>query len=78
MREKTKTLQIGKNGVTESMLEEIKTQLKKNKTIKVRILRSAKAGKSSREIAGEVAAHVDALLVDVRGNTFILKKGQIF
>lgn len=74
MKEKIKTLQIGKEGVTENVLGEIKTQLKNHRVLKVRILRSAKCDKSSKDIAGEVAEHVKANLVDVRGNTFILEK----
>ncbi len=74
MKEKIKTLQIGKTGVTENILGEIKTQLKKHKIMKVKILRSAKGDKDSKEIAGEVATHVKAKLLDVRGNTFILKR----
>jgi RNA-binding protein len=74
MKEKVKTLHIGKNGVTENLLDEIKNQLKKHRILNVRILRSAREDKKSRIIAQEVSHEVKAKLVGVRGNTFVLEK----
>ena len=74
MKEKTKTMQIGKQGITENVLGEIKKQLKDRKALHIRLLRSAKGDKNSKELAEEVAKHVKAHIVDVRGNTFTLEK----
>lgn len=74
MKEKLKILQIGKFGITENVLGEIKTQLKDHRKVKIKLLKSAKGEKSSKEIAEQVAAHVNAELLDARGNTFILAK----
>lgn len=74
MKEKLKTLQIGKFGITENVLGEIKTQLKDHRKVKIKLLKAAKGEKSSKELAAEVAKHVNAELLDVRGNTFVLAK----
>jgi RNA-binding protein len=67
-------LQIGKNGVTESFITEVKNQLKKSRVLKVRMLKSALEEKDRKEIAAEVAEKAKADLLDVRGHTFTLKK----
>lgn len=78
--EKTESLedvlvvQLGKAGVTDSFIEELKAQIKKKKTVKVKILRSAKGGKDRKEIAADVSRRCNAVLADVRGNTFVLTK----
>ncbi len=68
-------VRIGKNGVTEQVVEEIKRRLKKEGVIKVRVLRSLiKAGASIEEIASEVASKARAEVVDIRGHVFVLVK----
>ncbi len=47
---------IGKNGVTDSLIEEINRQLKDNKLIKVKILKSAMESMPREEIANKLAA----------------------
>jgi len=67
-------LQLGKGGVTDSLVAEICAQLKKKKVLKVRILKSALKDKNRRDIAAEVAARCRAELEDIRGHTFTLRK----
>lgn len=67
-------LQVGKNGITESFIMEVRTQLKHSRVLKVRILKSALGEKDRKEIASEVAEKARASLLDVRGHTFTLKK----
>jgi RNA-binding protein len=67
-------VQLGKAGITDSFIEEVRDQVKKKKTVKVKILRSAKGEKDREEIAAEVAKRCNAVLADVRGNTFVLTK----
>lgn len=74
MKEKIRTLQVGKYGLTENVLGEIKTQLKAHRFLKVRILKTAKGKKNTKQLAEEVAEHTDSKVIDVRGNTFILEK----
>jgi len=66
------TVRIGKNGITPTVLSEIEKQLDKNEVVKIKILKSALAEKKAKEVASEVAAKVDATLVEVRGHTFTL------
>lgn len=67
-------IQLGKNGVSDSFIAELKSQLKKNKVVKVKMLKSSRGEADGREIPKEVAAKLRAELVDVRGYTFILKR----
>jgi len=67
-------LHIGKGGVTDSVVVEIRAQLKKKKVLKIRMLKSALGERDRKEIASEVAARCGASLEDVRGHTFTLKR----
>jgi len=69
---------IGKKGVTEAVLLEIKARLEKKRVIKVKVLKKAleKEGMDRRELAKRVAEAVNAKLMGVRGRTFILYKPQ--
>ena len=65
-------INIGKNGVTDPIVSEIKEQMKGKSTIKIRILRNAPA--STADIAGEVVSKTGFNLVEVRGRTAILSR----
>ncbi len=67
---------IGKQGITENVIKEIERRLKDEEVIKVRVLRSFKraSGREIEDIAEEVAEKVNARVVDVRGNVFVLVK----
>lgn len=63
------TLHFGKDALTETWLAEFTEQLKRRKTLKVRFLAAARAGKDTKAWAEEVATRTGARLVDVRGFT---------
>lgn len=65
---------IGKQGLTNAVLEEIKRRLKKKKAIKVKLLKSAieVMGMDRRSIAQKVAEAVNARLIGIRGRTFVI------
>jgi len=67
---------IGKKGITEELIAEIKRQLKKRRVIKVRILPSCikVLNMDRREIAKRVAEKCNARLAGVRGYTFVIYK----
>ena len=68
MQDLKPTVWIGKQGCTETMIEEIVEQLKKRKMIKVKWLQNI-------EIDPEmVASQARATLVDVRGRTMVLEE----
>lgn len=65
---------VGKNGVTPSLIEELKRQLKDNKLIKVKLLKSAVEAMPREALARELADKAGAELIEVKGNTVVLFK----
>lgn len=71
-------INIGKRGLDKAVIEEIKRRLDMEKAIKIRLLKSARAKVSERDIE-ELAKRLGAIIADSRGYTFILiktKKGK--
>ncbi len=63
---------IGKNGINDAVVRELRQQLKDNKFVKVRILRSALTKSLSRhDIAEELARLSEAPLVELKGYTAV-------
>ena len=69
------TVQIGKAGITDSILAEIKRQLHKKKLVKIKLLKSAKTD-STKTIARSLAAQLGVQLVKEVGGTFTLYKQE--
>ena len=69
---------VGKRGLTQQVVEEIRRRLKQDRVIKVRLNRNLMRSleKGRREVARELAERVGAELVEVRGNTLILRKKE--
>ena len=65
-------INIGKNGVNENVIEEIKRQLKNEEIVKIRFTRSVSFNKD--EFLENIVAETKAKLVDVRGNVAVLNK----
>lgn len=68
------TTHVGKNGLTSSLIEEINRQLKDNKLVKIKLLKSAVELKPREEMARELAEKTKAELIEVKGNTVVLFK----
>jgi RNA-binding protein len=69
MREATEldpTIHVGKDGVTDSLIGEVKLQMKTRKVVKVKLLPSA--GEDKKALAMDIAARSNGTLVDVRGS----------
>lgn len=66
------TVRVGKNGVTSSVINEIKNQLKKRKIIKIKFLKSTKDIGTIDEFVKVLEEKTGASVVDVRGGTVIL------
>lgn len=60
------TVWVGKRGITNVMIDEIRRQLKDRKIVKVRWLRNTEVDPE------EVAASAGAVLLEVRGRTLVL------
>ena len=65
-------LNVGKNGITDSLVEELNKQIKANRLVKVRVLKSAEEGKDLKTIAEEIATATRSTMIEVRGRTVIL------
>ena len=72
MQDLKPTVWIGKQGCTETMIEEIVAQLKKRKLIKVKWLQNTDVDPD------DIAIRAKATLVEVRGRTMVLEsKGKV-
>lgn len=65
-------LQVGKAGITDAFVEELVGMLKRDRLVKVRLLRSARAGSDTESMAERLAERTEAVLVETRGNTAVL------
>lgn len=67
---------IGKRGLTESVLKEVDERLRVKEIVKVKVLKTALqvTGMDRKALAEHVARSLDAVLLDVRGRTFVLYK----
>ncbi len=66
------TIRMGKSGVTQALIDEIKGQIKRKDAVKVKLLGTKR--EETKTIAGELAERCNADLIDVRGNTVVLWK----
>ena len=64
------TVHVGKDGLKDSLYEEIKAQIKKNRLIKIKVL--ANADSETKEIADAIAKSTGSVVVDVRGSIVLL------
>ena len=72
-------LNVGKSGITDSLVEELFKQLKQNKLVKIKILKSAAVGSTERmALAEELSSRTCPQLVEVRGSNAVLyqKRGR--
>lgn len=70
-------MQIGKAGVSDSVVEEAKRLLKKHKYIKVRVLRSAITEESDKHaLINQLCERSGATFAGLRGNTSVIYKGK--
>ncbi|TKJ17867.1 RNA-binding protein [Candidatus Woesearchaeota archaeon B3_Woes] len=67
-------LRIGKNGLTESVIKELKNHLKKKKLIKVKLLKSFIQNKDRKKIAAELVAKTNSEIIQQVGFVVVLHK----
>ncbi len=67
-------VRIGKAGITETVLEEIRKQVKKRKIIKVKFLPGHATGKDKKQFAKEIAEKTGTKLVSQAGFVVVLKE----
>jgi RNA-binding protein len=66
------TMNIGKEGLTETVIEEIKKQLRQKKLIKIKMLQSLAQDKDKDAVAAELVEKTDAVLIDRIGFVIVL------
>lgn len=71
-------MQLGKSGVTDSFLRELKTRLEKHGIVKVRALKSFRQKHTDDiyAVAGLLAEQTNSRIYDIRGFTIILIKDK--
>jgi RNA-binding protein len=72
--EKETTVWIGKEGVTDAVLGQIRRQLDANEMVKVKVHRTSTEKTEVSEIAKRIAEGTTSEVVDVRGRTFTMYK----
>jgi RNA-binding protein len=68
------SVQIGKNGITDTLIEQIINQLGAKELVKVKALRSAVENQSMKEIVEKVVLKTGSILIDSIGFTFVVYK----
>jgi RNA-binding protein len=67
-------VRIGKNGITDNLIEDLKLHLKKRKLIKVKLLKSFIQGKDRKKIAEELAKKTGSKAIQQIGFVVVLQK----
>lgn len=70
-------LQVGKNGLSDAFVAELRLLLEKKGLVKVRFLRSFVESSKAAEAAGVLAASAKAEIVGVVGNTAVFYRATI-
>ena len=68
------TIHIGKSGLTEFVIDEIKTQLKKKKLIKIKFLSSLMKKEDKKKLFNELAEKTDSEVISCVGFVIVLYK----
>lgn len=76
VRSKSATLILGRSGVTDEFVEEVKKQLKRKRVIKIRALKSVLSEKSINELGSDIAMRTKSRLLEIRGYTLLLSRGH--
>ncbi len=67
-------VRIGKNGLTDSVIQEVNKHLKKKKTIKIKFLKSYLEGKDKKTAFEETEKKLGAKVLEKKGFTIVLNK----
>jgi RNA-binding protein len=72
--EKKPTVWIGKSGVTDALLGQIRRQLDANEIVKVKVHKTSLEETEVAQLADKIAEGTTSDIVDVRGRTFTIYK----
>ncbi|AEH61665.1 protein of unknown function UPF0044 [Methanosalsum zhilinae DSM 4017] len=65
-------INIGKSGINEAVIEELKNYIKRNRLVKVKVLKTAVGDENIDDIASRLAAETKSELVEIRGRSVTL------
>ena len=71
IRHEPPKIRIGKNGITEGIVQEVSMILRKDQIVKIKCLKAV-PNDATKAIAENIAKLTKSTIVDVRGKTFIL------
>jgi RNA-binding protein len=72
--EKRPTVWIGKSGVTDALLGQIRRQLDANEMVKVKVHKTSLEETEVAQLADKTAEETTSEIIDVRGRTFTIYK----
>jgi len=64
------TLHVGKEGLKDGLYEELRTQIKAHRIVKVKVLPNSES--DIKDIAGALSDATDSMVVDIRGGVIVL------
>ena len=65
-------IRIGKNGVTENIINDVKNLVKKKKIVKIKVLRSALNSETMKDIADKIVKEANLRIVQIRGHSVVV------
>jgi len=68
------TVWVGKEGVTQQVINEICRQLEQKEVVKAKIHQTALVERETKQLVTDIVTQTNATLIDLRGHTFILYK----
>lgn len=70
-------INIGKLGITPTFLEHLRNILKKEKIVKIKILKEISMKQGNEPLINKIIEELNVYVLDSRGNTFIVSKKKI-
>lgn len=67
-------VRIGKQGISDGIIEAIDSHLERKKTVKVRVLKTGLEERNMKDISREIVKKTGSELVEIRGHTFVLNR----
>jgi len=67
-------IRIGKNGVTENIINDVKILVKKKKIVKIKVLRSALNSVTMKGIADKIVEETNLKIVQIRGHNVVISR----
>jgi len=69
-------IRVGKNGVTENIINDVKNLVKKKKIVKIKVLRSALNSATMKDIADKIVEETNLKIVQLRGHSVVVSSEE--